>query len=217
MAIAELPFKERQRRAREEAILDAAQEVLVERGLHEMSMDDIAARVGIAKGTIYLHFSSKDALAAALVARGIEDVNALIAGLDPAQPVLERLGRVLRTLLWRQEKGLRFIRGDFQELRRIIASDERCTRLVTRLRELLAALVDEGKRKGEIDPHLHTGAAAGAFFALLSPRSYDRMLAGSDITPAELGESIVRLYLRGIAADRATIPRQENPDDRRHD
>src|SRR5438132_5265289 len=111
MAIAELPFKERQRRAREEAILDAAQEVLVERGLHEMSMDDIAARVGIAKGTIYLHFSSKDALAAALVARGIEDVNALIAGLDPAQPVLERLARVLRTLLWRQEKGLRFIRG----------------------------------------------------------------------------------------------------------
>jgi AcrR family transcriptional regulator len=206
VAVADVPFKERQRRAREEAILDATAEVLVECGFHEMSMDDIAARVGIAKGTIYLHFSSKDALVAALVARGIEDVNALIAELDPAQPVLTRLGRVLRELLWRQEREWRVMRDEFQELRRIIAADECCTQLARRLRELLVTLIDEGKRRGEVDPHLHTGAAVGAFFALLSSRCSDRMLAGGDITLRELSASIVRLYLRGIAADRAVIP-----------
>ncbi|TMC17177.1 MAG: helix-turn-helix transcriptional regulator, partial [Chloroflexi bacterium] len=49
-------LKEKQRREREELIIQAAEEVLQEKGYYETSMDEIAARVGIAKGTIYTHF-----------------------------------------------------------------------------------------------------------------------------------------------------------------
>ncbi|MFL5699301.1 MAG: helix-turn-helix domain-containing protein, partial [Ktedonobacteraceae bacterium] len=55
-------LKERQRQEREALILQAAEEVLIEKGYHEMSMDEIAARVGISKGTVYLHFASKEDL-----------------------------------------------------------------------------------------------------------------------------------------------------------
>src|SRR5712664_3079968 len=64
-------LKERQRRQREELILLSTEEVLVEKGYYEMSMDEIAARVGIAKGTLYLHFAKKEDLVFALLEREI--------------------------------------------------------------------------------------------------------------------------------------------------
>src|SRR5215467_1676427 len=68
-------LKEKQRKEREELILQAAEEVLAEKGYHETSMDEIAARVGIAKGTVYLHFPSKEDLVIALYERNIEKVS----------------------------------------------------------------------------------------------------------------------------------------------
>ena len=48
-------FKERVRRWREEAILQAAGEVLLEAGCVDLTMDAVAGRVGVAKGSLYLH------------------------------------------------------------------------------------------------------------------------------------------------------------------
>src|SRR2546429_5170440 len=65
-------LREKQRQEREALILQAAEEVLVEKGYHETSMDEIAARVGIAKGTVYLHFPSKEDLVVAIFARDMQ-------------------------------------------------------------------------------------------------------------------------------------------------
>jgi len=43
-------------------ILDAANKVFAEKGYHEATMDDIAKRLGVSKGAIYLYFSSKEDL-----------------------------------------------------------------------------------------------------------------------------------------------------------
>src|ERR1700733_2218646 len=48
--------------ARREAILDAALDELSARGFAAARLDDIAARAGVAKGTIYLYFADKEAL-----------------------------------------------------------------------------------------------------------------------------------------------------------
>src|SRR5947209_6815033 len=72
---AEIPhrsLKERQRQERAALILQVAEEVLTEKGYHETSMDEIAARVGVAKGTVYLHFPSKEDLVFALFERELE-------------------------------------------------------------------------------------------------------------------------------------------------
>lgn len=49
-------------RAREQAILQAAEALLLELGDETITIEMIAERVGIAKGTIYKHFQSKDEL-----------------------------------------------------------------------------------------------------------------------------------------------------------
>ena len=55
------------KQAREAAIRAAALEVFIEKGFAEARLDDVAARAGVAKGTIYLYFASKEALFEALV------------------------------------------------------------------------------------------------------------------------------------------------------
>src|SRR5579859_953804 len=66
-------LRERQRQERERLILRAASDLFVERGYHDTSMDDIATRVGIAKGTVYLHFASKEDLTLALLEQGVRE------------------------------------------------------------------------------------------------------------------------------------------------
>ena len=53
--------------ARRQAILDAALTVFAERGYEAARLDDMAARAGVAKGTLYLYFKDKEALFEALV------------------------------------------------------------------------------------------------------------------------------------------------------
>ncbi|SKA05950.1 TetR/AcrR family transcriptional regulator [Consotaella salsifontis] len=52
---------------RVQAILEAACAVFLEKGFANARVEDVAARAGIAKGTVYLHFASKEALFEALI------------------------------------------------------------------------------------------------------------------------------------------------------
>lgn len=64
-------IRERQLAERAALILHVAQDVFVDKGYYDASIDEIAARAGIAKGTVYLHFTSKEDLLVALVEQQI--------------------------------------------------------------------------------------------------------------------------------------------------
>lgn len=53
------------------AILDAALELAATRGITGTTMDDVAERAGVAKGSLYYNFSSKDQLFEALLEEGV--------------------------------------------------------------------------------------------------------------------------------------------------
>src|SRR5215203_59094 len=72
-------LRERQRQERAALILDIAQDVFADKGYYDASIDEIAARAGIAKGTVYLHFSSKEDLLVALVE---QQINEFLARVD---------------------------------------------------------------------------------------------------------------------------------------
>src|SRR5690242_16363314 len=65
-------LKEKQRQERADLILHAAEEVFIEKGFALSSIDEIAARVGIAKSTVYLYFPSKEELVLALFERQLD-------------------------------------------------------------------------------------------------------------------------------------------------
>jgi AcrR family transcriptional regulator len=64
---------QRARRARTtEKLLKAAAEAFAERGFHGTTVDDVAERAGLTKGSVYSNFQSKDALFLALLDRHLE-------------------------------------------------------------------------------------------------------------------------------------------------
>ena len=64
--------KEREKEHRREEILDAAQRVYFEKGLHTATMDEIAEKAELSKGTLYLYYKSKEDLYLAVMMRGME-------------------------------------------------------------------------------------------------------------------------------------------------
>ncbi|WP_433413657.1 TetR/AcrR family transcriptional regulator [Microtetraspora malaysiensis] len=61
----------RQRAERAARILDAAADLLVRHGYRRVTMDDVAAEVGIGKGTVYLHWKTREQLFGAVFAREV--------------------------------------------------------------------------------------------------------------------------------------------------
>lgn len=61
-------LRERQKEAIAQEILSAAAKEIVEKGIHSMHMADVAARAGVAVGTLYNHYKDRDALLCALAA-----------------------------------------------------------------------------------------------------------------------------------------------------
>jgi AcrR family transcriptional regulator len=65
--------KERERAAREELILDHAQRMLLRDGFQNLNLDELAEAVEYSKGTLYLHFKTKEDLALAVVTRALKE------------------------------------------------------------------------------------------------------------------------------------------------
>src|SRR3954471_14239615 len=83
-----------------ERILEAAVKIFAEKGFYNAKVSEIARVAGVADGTIYLYFKSKDDLLISIFEDRMEEVNsnarAAVAG--PGTP-LEKLHALLRTHL----------------------------------------------------------------------------------------------------------------------
>lgn len=68
--------KQRERVARSNLIVDSAEAVLLEKGLHAMTVDEIAEKAELSKPTIYAYFENKHEIHTAIMLRGFEKVTA---------------------------------------------------------------------------------------------------------------------------------------------
>jgi len=65
------PTRQRRKEARPAELTAAALDLFVEKGFTATKLDDIAARAGVSKGTLYLYFTSKEDLFKAVIQQGI--------------------------------------------------------------------------------------------------------------------------------------------------
>jgi len=63
--------RQRRKEARPAELMAAALDLFVERGYAATKLDDVAAKAGVSKGTLYLYFDSKEALFKAVIEQGI--------------------------------------------------------------------------------------------------------------------------------------------------
>ena len=98
-------FKAQMLLAREDAIVQAVNRLLAEKGFDLMTVDEVASSVGIAKASLYKHFSSKEDLAAAAMVRILRLAQAFLAALPPNAKPLAQLKSVARWMLTLQLAG----------------------------------------------------------------------------------------------------------------
>ncbi len=94
--------KERKARlfqAREREILEVARELFLEHEFHLVSVDRIAERVEVSKGTIYNHFASKEEIFAQLMVEWREQMIAQVRKVPQAPPYLEALRQSMRVMI----------------------------------------------------------------------------------------------------------------------
>ena len=100
-----ISFKAQMLLAREDAIVVAVNRLLAEKGFDLMTVDEVALEVGIAKASLYKHFSSKEDLAAAAMVRVIGLAQAFLASLSPNAKPLDQLKAIARWMLEQQLRG----------------------------------------------------------------------------------------------------------------
>lgn len=142
---------------RPEELISAALAVFGERGFRAASIEEVAARAGVSKGTVYLYFASKDDLFRAVVERRIvvllEEGEALLAAHDgPASELLRLVVHRMMEALHREDM-IRLARlahaemPQFPEVR-----DFWWEHVVLRNRRLLGSIVERGISQGEFSP-----------------------------------------------------------------
>ncbi|WP_245783604.1 TetR/AcrR family transcriptional regulator [Paracidovorax konjaci] len=92
-------FKAQMHEARAQAIVAAAGRLLGEKGFEAMTLDEVAAEVGVAKASLYKHFSGKEDLCAAAMAHAVDRLSEFLDGLPADTPPFECLRQLLRWLL----------------------------------------------------------------------------------------------------------------------
>ena len=197
--------EERRSTRKRRAILDAATEAFLAHGYLGTSMDEIAARAGVSKQTIYKHFTDKERLFTEIVSSTVDEVG------DPVMAEVHELQdsgeveRDLRDLARRQIAAV--MQPRVLALRRLVIAEatrfpeaarlfhERgAGRTVAALAEVLGRLAERGVLSVD-DPRL----AAEQFNWLIMSAPMNRaMLLGENGAPAALGphvENAVRVFL----------------------
>jgi TetR/AcrR family fatty acid metabolism transcriptional regulator len=202
-------LKERQRQEREELILQAAEEVLAEKGYYDTSVDEIAARVGIAKGTVYLHFPGKEDIMIAILERNAQAMVELVeATISTSHSNREKLEAILQVIYGgffdpgkRHLMQLPYLVMNSAELRRVFVEKKGCMRgKWDRLEALIASILEDGKAAGEFDKTMPTPVMISAFFSLLSPRSFEHLNVNDQMPVSDFVKHLGRFYFKGIAA-----------------
>lgn len=100
-----LSFREQVLRTREDAIVASVNRLLAEKGFDLMTVDEVAADVGIAKASLYKHFASKEELAAAAMIRLLQRALAFLDTLPPDAAPVEQLRAVVHWTMQVQLAG----------------------------------------------------------------------------------------------------------------
>jgi AcrR family transcriptional regulator len=191
-------LRERRKQLLREEILEAARALLSEKGYVAMSMDELAAQVGISKPTLYSHFTTKDDIVVETVVREMERFIALIESDASGQSPLQRLMLVMRKFIkLHAEKDRMEPQSWTPELFQLLCSREEALSCMRRIDAALIALVQAGVTEGQIDSQLDPPIIASAFFALASSLRHAQFTRATEPHPAA-GDMLMTIFERGI-------------------
>ena len=141
--------------AREDAIVAVVNRLLAEKGFEAMTLDEVAAEVGIAKASLYKHFPSKEDLAAAAMVRLMDRARAFLDTLDTRQPPLALLKAVARWTMQVQLAGeMPSLPSENSSLRAALTTNKPYVDGLMDVSDRLGAWITAAQADGSLNPAL---------------------------------------------------------------
>jgi len=167
--------RERERVERRRAILDCARELILSHGVQRVSMEDIAHKAELSKATVYLYFSSKEALFNEICEEAAR------VFLEHLEPFLETgtTGMAALKCFWR---GYVELFGSFDEmiiifqvrnfmnpgLPMVSLEEQSKSPKVEAILESMRTIIDQCKAEGVFDPNLDSAMATRLLLSMFS-------------------------------------------------
>lgn len=183
-------------------LMEAAQSLFAERGFSAVTIQSIADAAGIAKGTVYLYFRSKDDVYWEIVRRRLVELHAMSGkAVGQAADTESKVRAFISTRLRYFDEQRDFFRIYVVELGQTLVRPERSRpELAALLRqqvEVLRGVLQEGMAKDEVRP-LRAEVTAHALIELVRSRVILRLRGVSSVDREEELEDLLALIWRGI-------------------
>ena len=198
-------LREKLRHKRTELILETAEEVLGQKGYHGSSMDEIAARAGVSKGTLYQHFPTKEKLFFALIEHALVRFEQMVQqAASSSSNAREKLGHIL-AYIYGERRGahsqlLRLLHAN-EDLHQQLwttqsPSRERLDQAIDQIRNIL----EDGKAAGLFETTITTELMLQLFLNLLSLSGQGYLFTWDQETSAGVPAQLERFFFEGIQA-----------------
>ena len=199
-------FRAQVLQAREDAIVSSVNRLLAEKGFDAMTVDEVAADVGIAKASLYKHFTSKEELAAAAMIRVLERALAYVDHLraDPrdAEPAhaAEQLRRVARWTMEVQLAGeMPSLPAQNSTLRSALMGHRDYLNRLMEVSEHLGRWIERAQAHGDLDRALPAEVVLYTLFARACDPVLGLLKANGQYADEQIITMLLSTCFRGLA------------------
>ena len=194
-------FKEQMLVAREEAIVQTVNRLLAEKGFEAMTVDEVAASVGIAKASLYKHFPSKEDLGAAAMVRIMQRALDFLKSLPADRSPIDKLRAVARWTMEVQLAGeMPSLPHQSSSLRStLMRNRDYIDRLVT-VSDTLGGWIEAAQKDGSVSVRLPAIAILYTLFARACDPVLEFLKGSGQYSDEQIVEMVLSTCFDGLAA-----------------
>ena len=200
--MAKVSFKAQVLQAREGAIVASVNRLLAEKGYDAMTVDEVAADVGIAKASLYKHFASKEELAAAAMIRVLDHALAYLATLE-AQPKVTAIERLKGVARWTMEVQLAgempSLPAQNSTLRAALTANKAYLDRLIRVGDKLGEWITAAQKAGQLNRKLPPEVILYTLFARACDPVLSLLKASSNHSDEQIVEMLLSTCFEGVA------------------
>lgn len=193
------PKDESLRERRREEILDAAASLFAQHGYRNTDMEYVAAALGVAKGTIYRYFTSKEELFLAATDRGMRRAGDFVdSAVSSETDPLERMSHAVRAYLTFFRNHPQYVELLIQERAEFRDRPQQTyfayrDRRVAPWREMFRSLIAEGRVR-ELPPETIVRVLSNLVYGTM----FTNYFTGEQVPPEQQAADIMNIMLSGL-------------------
>ncbi|WP_396442013.1 TetR/AcrR family transcriptional regulator [Limnohabitans sp.] len=194
-------FKVQMLAARETAIIQSVNRLLSEKGFDAMTVDEVAAEVGIAKASLYKHFTSKEELACAAMVTAMRRAQEVIQSTESSLPPLDKLKAVTRWTMTLKLQGLMpSLPSQNSRLRATLMASKDYMDSLMEVSDALGGWIEEAQAQAQINKALPAVAVLYTLYARACDPVLEFLKMGEQHTDEQILDLVMSTCFDGLNA-----------------